>query len=186
MVWSEAVGSAGRVVGLELSDEYAGIARRGLADNGVGNVEVVVGDAVSSLRSLRSLPLPGGEGNAEAEGKGAGAPFDLVFVDANKDAYPEYLDLLLARSPPGAAPGDRLLKAGGLIVADNVLRRGIVADSTPSNPHYTREMELHGAEKSEELVRALRVFNDKVAAEPRLEAFLMPLFDGLTLARLKD
>lgn len=185
MVWSEAVGSAGRVVGLELSNEYAGIARRGLADNGVGNVEVVVGDAVSSLRSL---PVPGGESKGEGEGKaeGAGAPFDLVFVDANKDAYPEYLDLLLARSPPGAAPGDRLLKAGGLIVADNVLRRGIVADSTPSNPHYTREVELHGAGKSEELVRALRVFNDKVAAEPRLEAFLMPLFDGLTLARLKD
>lgn len=179
MVWSDAVGPAGRVVGLELSDEYAAIARRGLADNGVRNVEVVIGDAASSLRSL---PLSPGEG----AGGDSGAPFDLVFVDANKDAYPEYLDLLLARSPAGAAPGDRLLKAGGLIVADNVLRRAIVADATPSNPHHARDVELHGADGSEALARPLRVFNDKVAAEPRLEVFLMPLFDGLTLARLKD
>ena len=48
MVWSHAVGKDGRVVGLELSEEYAGIARKAFADNGVENVELEIGDAVAS------------------------------------------------------------------------------------------------------------------------------------------
>lgn len=48
MVWSHAVGRDGSVVGLELSEEYAGVARKAFAENGVGNVEVKVGDAVES------------------------------------------------------------------------------------------------------------------------------------------
>lgn len=48
MVWSHAVGKDGKVVGLELSKEYAGLAEKGFADNGVENVEVKIGDAVES------------------------------------------------------------------------------------------------------------------------------------------
>lgn len=167
MVWSHAVGKDGKVVGLELSDEYADIARGAFADNGVENVEVKIGDAVESLAALESPE-----------------PFDLIFLDANKDAYPKYLDLILQKSKPGQA--GRLLKPGGLIVADNVLRKAIVADATPSNPAYVEDVEKNGEERSKALVRALHEFNRKLASEPRLESFLMPLFDGLGMARLVD
>lgn len=167
MVWSEAVGPSGRVVGLELSEEYAAIARKGFADNNVTNVDVKLGDGVASLEALEPSE-----------------PFDLVFVDANKDAYPKYLELILAKSQPGSEK--RLLKKGGLIVADNVLRRGIVADASEGNPHYAREVELHGEKASKENAKALHVFNDALVREERLETFLMPLFDGLGMAKLRD
>lgn len=112
-------------------------------------------------------------------------PFDLIFLDANKDAYPKYLELILSKSRPGG-PGRRLLKAGGLIVADNVLQQATVADPTPSNPNYVEGVAHFGERRVRELNGALREFNDKLVAEPRLEAFLVPLFDGLGLARLLD
>lgn len=167
MVWSEGVGPSGSVVGLELSEEYAAIARKGFADNKINNVDIKIGDAVASLETLEPAE-----------------PFDLVFVDANKDAYPKYLELILSRSQPGSEK--RLLKKGGLIVADNVLRRGIVADASKTNPHFVTDVEKFGEEKSRDLVKALHVFNDALAKEERLETFLMPLFDGLGMARLKD
>lgn len=90
----------------------------------------------------------------------------------------------MAKSKPDSP--NRLLKQGGLIVADNVLRRAIVADATPSNPNYTRDVELHGEERSKTFVKALHEFNENLVNEPRLETFLMPLFDGLGMARLLD
>lgn len=99
-------------------------------------------------------------------------PFDLA------------VDLILQKSKPGQA--GRLLKPGGLIVADNVLRRAIVADATPANPYYVEDVEKNGEERSKALVRGLDEFNRKLASEPRLESFLMPLFDGLGMARLVD
>ncbi|KKY39967.1 putative o-methyltransferase family protein [Diaporthe ampelina] len=167
MAWAHGVGKDGKVVGLELSEEYAGIAGKAFKDNGVDNVDIKLGDAVESLASLEPSE-----------------PFDLIFLDANKDAYPKYLELILSRSKPGST--SRLLKAGGLIVADNVLRHATIADATPSNPHYAEEVARFGEQRMRELNGALHEFNDKLVAEPRLEAFLVPLFDGLALARLLD
>lgn len=105
-------------------------------------------------------------------------PYDLVFLDADKTGYSNYLRVLLARSRPGAA--GRLLRPGALILADNVLRRGQVADPALTEPESgtQRDWDAH--------IAAVRRFNDECVAEARLEAFMLPLWDGLSIMRLRD
>lgn len=85
----------------------------------------------------------------------ADVTFDLVFIDADKVSYPDYFEATVDRVPPG-----------GLILADNVLWGGRIDDPSASS----------------ESVRALREFNDLVLTDPRVEALLLPVFDGLTFA----
>lgn len=105
-------------------------------------------------------------------------PYDIVFLDADKTGYSTYLSIILARSQPGDK--SRLLRPGGLIVADNVLRRGHVADPARTDREFEDQnvWNLH--------LDAVRKFNDQVASEKRLEAFMVPLWDGLSLIRLID
>lgn len=110
-------------------------------------------------------------------------PYDLIFIDADKVSYPNYLATVLASSSPSSF--HRLLKAGGSIVADNVLRRGLIADSSSANPSSQKTGTGGKAWKAEDM-DAIRKFNDQMVANSRLETFLMPLFDGLGMARLKD
>jgi caffeoyl-CoA O-methyltransferase len=84
------------------------------------------------------------------------ADLDLVFIDADKPSYAAYWDELVPR-----------VRSGGLLLADNVLWSGEVVDD-----------DAHGTD-----LDALRAFNDKVAADPRVEVVVLPAFDGLTLAR---
>jgi predicted O-methyltransferase YrrM len=109
----------GRVVTLEASAAYAAVARENLAAAGVADrVEVVVGDALDTL--------PGLDG-----------PFDVVFLDADKQRNPEYLEHAL-----------RLTRPGSLIVADNVVRDGALADAASEDPRVIgirRFTELLGA-----------------------------------------
>lgn len=169
MVWSHAVGPTGSVTGLEFSAEYAAAARAAFAAVGggrhAGNIRVVEGDGLATLPALDL-------GDEADEGA-----FDLVFVDAQKSGYPAYLSTILARSAPGAK-GRRLLRKGGLIIGDNALRRGLVAFEGPENPH-------HGGVRSDDL-EAMRKFNDMVRDNERLESLMVPLWDGLCLARLVD
>ena len=81
--------------------------------------------------------------------------FDLVFIDANKRQYVEYYDLVIDR-----------LNDGGFIIADNTLWAGKVID-----PKAQREAQTQG----------ILAFNDRVAADPRVERVIIPLRDGLTL-----
>ncbi|KAA8567730.1 hypothetical protein EYC84_008201 [Monilinia fructicola] len=118
MGWSEAVGPEGHVTGLEFSPEYAGIARETFSKNNLNNVQIIVGDARESIKNLFST---------------LEQPYDLIFIDADKTSYPAYLELILSLSSP-SSPQTRLLRPGGLILADNILRRALVADSSPSNP----------------------------------------------------
>jgi caffeoyl-CoA O-methyltransferase len=79
---------------------------------------------------------------------------DFAFIDADKIGYPTYWELLVPRTRPG-----------GVIVVDNVLRDGLVIDPDDAD------------------TRAIVAFNDAVAADKRVEAVMVPIADGLTLAR---
>jgi caffeoyl-CoA O-methyltransferase len=83
---------------------------------------------------------------------------DLAFIDADKPNYPVYWDLLVPRMRPG-----------GLVLVDNVLWSGKVID-----PSVTDDDTL-----------AIRAFNDKVAADERVESVILTVADGLTLARVR-
>lgn len=80
----------------------------------------------------------------------------------------------------------RLLRPGGLIIADNILRRGLVADSSSANPWAGSNGPAYGAVWRNADVQILDGFNKAMVNEERLETFLMPLFDGLGMARLKN
>jgi predicted O-methyltransferase YrrM len=82
--------------------------------------------------------------------------FDLVFLDANKQEYPAYFDLVIDRLNPG-----------GLLIADNVLWSGKVLDPA-GDPDAT----------------VLHQFNERLLNEPRLEMTLLPLRDGLLVGRV--
>ncbi|KAJ3493930.1 hypothetical protein NLG97_g4412 [Lecanicillium saksenae] len=111
MVWSNAVGSDGRVTGLEANVKYAEMAAEAIAARGLTNVDIIVGPALQSLPKLASMD-----------------PYDIVFLDADKAMNPEYIKYLLAASQPESVSG-RLLRPGALIVADNALQSGDVVDA---------------------------------------------------------
>jgi predicted O-methyltransferase YrrM len=100
-IWlARALAPGGRLVTLEYSPRHAEVARANLARAGLEDVvEIRVGRALDTLPTL------------------TGEPFDLVFIDADKAPYPQYLDWAA-----------RLTRVGGLVVADNVVRRGRVLE----------------------------------------------------------
>jgi predicted O-methyltransferase YrrM len=83
--------------------------------------------------------------------------------------------------PPATS---RLLRPGGLIIADNILRRGLIADSSDANPWAARAKSENTWREGD--MKALQEFNKQMVESPRLETFLMPMFDGLGMARLID
>ena len=146
-IWlTQALPEGGRIVTLEYDPHHAEVARENLRNAGVlDRVDLRVGRAIDSLPTLLNS---------------AAAPFDLIFIDADKEGYPEYLQWALKLSHPGT-----------VIVADNVVREGEVANAKSSDP----------------LVRGVRRFTDLMAAEPRLSATVLQTvgikgYDGLSIA----
>ena len=136
----------GKLVTIEHNDEMEDSIRRNLALSPLGEkVELMIGDAKESLRLLGKEAI--------------GEKFDLVFIDADKKEYCDYLDLVLP-----------LMREGGWILADNTLWDGHIID-----PAYDKDKQTIG----------LRDFNDKVMADERLEKVILPLRDGLTIIRVK-
>ena len=134
---AEALPPVGQIVTLELSPEHAALAQRHIdASPYADRIEIRVGPAAETLRTLEG-------------------PFDLVFIDADKQGYVTYYEAAL----PMLAPG-------GLLVADNVLWNGLVLDPDP-----------------DERTRSLIAFNEHVAADPRVEQVMLTLRDGMTLVR---
>jgi len=131
----------GRLLCCDVSEEWTSIGRRYWEKAGVAHkIELRIGLA---LDTLRSLPRE--------------RAFDLAFIDADKDAYPSYWEEILARIRPG-----------GVVLVDNVLWGGRVADPEDTSPN----------------TEAIRAFNASVAADDRVENVLLPIADGLTLARV--
>ena len=129
-----------RIITCELKDQHADVAERHIAAAGLADrIEVRRGPSLDTIASLDG-------------------PFDLVFIDADKGGYLEYYEAVLPK-----------LSEGGLIVVDNVLWSGRVADP-PSD----------GEERS---TAALRAFNDHVIADERVVSVMLTVRDGITLVR---
>ena len=148
-IWlARALPAGGRLVTLELDPARAEIARGNLAHAGLSDqVDVIVGPAVSSLDAM----IARGE-----------APFDLIFIDADKENCPRYLERAVELSHPGT-----------LIIVDNVVRRGRVIEPD------TGDAGVDG-------VRAMMAM---IARHPRLEAAGLQTvgakgYDGLLIARV--
>ncbi|HKF50220.1 MAG TPA: O-methyltransferase [Terracidiphilus sp.] len=146
-IWmARAVPDGGRVITLELEPRHAEVARTNLEAAGVlGRVEILVGVASESLQTMHE----GGE-----------QPFDLIFIDADKERMPEYLEWSM-----------KLARPGTVIIADNVVRDGEVVNPETEDPQVT----------------GVRRFLEMVAADPRLSATAMPTvgargFDGFAIA----
>jgi predicted O-methyltransferase YrrM len=118
ILMARALPDDGRLISLEAEPEYAEVARRSIEHAGVADkVEIRVGPALAALPVL------------EEEGAG---PFDLVFIDADKVNTPDYFDWALDRTRPG-----------GLIVADNVVRNGTLADAADPDEATRAQRRLH-------------------------------------------
>lgn len=145
--FARALPEDGALISLELDERYAGVARRNVERAGLSNkVEIREGDARDALAGI----IENGED-----------PFDLIFIDADKEGYPEYLDWSL-----------RLSRSGTLILGDNAIREGSVMDPDDLSS------------------RAMREFNEKLAKDPHLSALILPLIrdriDGLAIARVMN
>ncbi|MFI4873122.1 MAG: O-methyltransferase [Phycisphaerales bacterium JB061] len=147
-IWlARALPSGGRLVSLESEKKHADVARRNIAHAKLDDkVEVRVGTALKTLPEFQGQAL-----------------FDMVFIDADKNNYPGYLDWAL-----------KLTRPGGLILADNVVRAGNVIDINSDDPN----------------VLGVREFNEKLSKDPRVEAVIQQQvgskgYDGLALARVK-
>lgn len=146
-IWlARALPDGGRLITLEADPRYAEVARENIVCAGlVDRVDLRVGPALDLLPAL------------EAEGAG---PFDLTFIDADKVHSPDYFAWALERSRPGS-----------LIVADNVVRDGQLADAGSEDPAIQAQRRLH----------------EMLAAEPRVSATTIQTvggkgYDGFSIA----
>lgn len=136
----------GVVVTLELEPRHAEIAMHNLKTAGLANkVDLRVGPAAETLKALAQEHT---------------APFDFIFIDADKASYPEYLQWSIKLSRPGT-----------LIVADNVVRDGKVVDPESPDPY----------------IQGVRRFTELVAAEPRLSTTVLQTvgtkgYDGFAIS----
>jgi caffeoyl-CoA O-methyltransferase len=128
----------GRLLACDVSEEFTAVARRYWVRAGVDDlIDLRLAPAVETLRSLPREP-----------------EIDFAFIDADKTGYLDYYEELLPRVRPG-----------GLLVLDNVLRKGRV---------------LFGTEPADQ---AIRDINDRIVADERVESVMLPVRDGVTLVR---
>ncbi len=138
-----ALPSDGQIIACDVSEEWTVTARRYWQEAGVASkIDLRIAPALQTLDGLLDV----GEEGA----------FDFAFIDADKEAYPDYYERCL-----------QLLRPGGVIAIDNVLRNGRVADPADQQPGTV----------------AMRAFNAHLHQDERIDLSLLPIGDGLTLAR---
>jgi predicted O-methyltransferase YrrM len=149
-IWlARALPADGRLITLEANAKHAEVARENIARAGLARlVEVRLGSALDSLKQMIASGC---------------APFDFIFIDADKSGYPDYLTWTLKLSRPGA-----------MIIADNVVRNAKVLDPSSDDPD----------------VQGIRRFNELLAAEHRLSATTIQTvgskgYDGFALAMVE-
>lgn len=136
---AEGLPTDGKIITIEVDDELEDFIRRQIDSSGLGDkVELRIGPALEICRGF-------------AEGS-----VDMVFIDADKRQYPEYLK-----------EAARMLRPGGLIIADNTLWSGHVCD-----PAY-----------KDAQTRGVREFNDLAVSHPDFETVMLPIRDGISLLR---
>jgi len=146
-IWlGRGLGEGGQLITLEAMPKHAEVARANIARAGLADkVELILGKAAETLPQLVDQRR---------------GPFDLIFIDADKPGYPEYLKWSL-----------KLARRGTVIIADNVVRKGAVVD----------------ANSKDENVQAVRKFNELVASEGSLSATIIQTvgskgYDGFAIA----
>jgi predicted O-methyltransferase YrrM len=138
-----ALPSEGRIVACDVSEEFTSVARRYWKEAGMERkIDLRLQPAMKTLRELLA--------------EGRQGQFDFAFIDADKPNYEHYYEHCL-----------ELLRTGGVVMADNVLWSGRVADRSNQEPDTI----------------ALRAFNKKLLADERVSLSMLPLGDGVTLAR---
>jgi caffeoyl-CoA O-methyltransferase len=136
---ARALADGGTLVTCDISGEWTEVARRYFDEAGVADrIDLRLGPALETLRDL-----PDDE------------PFDFAFIDADKKEYPYYYEECL-----------RLLRPGGVMMLDNVLRGGQVLDSDEDDPRLV----------------ATREVNDRAIADDRVDVAMLSVADGITLA----
>jgi caffeoyl-CoA O-methyltransferase len=133
---ASALPTGGRIVTCDVNEETSAVARRYAEEAGVADrIEYRLGPAIETVATLDG-------------------PFDLVFIDADKEGYVDYYEAVVPK-----------LAEHGVILADNTLANGDVLD--PNGP----------------MSKAIARFNDHVRADSRVECVLLTVRDGVTLIR---
>jgi predicted O-methyltransferase YrrM len=140
---AEALPADGKLIACDVSAEWTAIGRRYWAEAGVADrIDLRLGPAMTTLDAML--------------GEGLAARVDFAFIDADKVNYDGYYERCLA-----------LLRPGGLVLLDNVLWSGAVADARRQDPDTV----------------ALRFINQKLHGDKRIDVALLPVGDGVTIAR---
>jgi predicted O-methyltransferase YrrM len=140
---AKAVSEDGYVYTIENNPEHSRVARKNFSAFNLNNkITLIEGDALEKLNELSTR-----------------APFDMIFIDADKGSYPKYLDW-----------AELYIKQGGLIVADNTLLFDTVFLESP--PKGVSKQSWH----------AMREFNNRLSNEKKYHSILIPTDEGMTVA----
>jgi caffeoyl-CoA O-methyltransferase len=134
---AEGMADGGKLLTIDVNEELEHVVRTYFEEAGLtASIDYRIGNALNIIPSLTG-------------------PFDLVFIDADKENYAQYYDLVF-----------NLVPLGGYILADNVLWSGKVLDERPDKD-----------------TRAILEFNKRVHLDPRVEHLLLPIRDGIMIVR---